>query len=199
MLTHNIQNHSDKDFKIRRRILNDVSGELLMRSVHFPINISDIKKRLGEGKKCIIDVDHSTIRFKRPKTDCETAFNSKEEEIINVTPIENNINHPIENSGDEDTEKFKKTLEVIKESGRGDDFISVLDGIISGTLDPKNIAFHLMLDIGNFLSSETIKNVRYNTVTMDFWSVVYKMFRGKATRFFRGSMATDIDDKEGKC
>ncbi len=63
---------------------------------------------------------------------------------------------------------MKDAFEVIKQTGRGHDFLSLMKSISTGTLDPKHIALHLLLDIGNFLSAETLMNVRYSDVTLDF-------------------------------
>ena len=91
---------------------------------------------------------------------------------------------------------FRRALHVVEQTGRGKNSVSVLEALANGTLDPHNIAFHLLLDIENLLSSESLYHVRYTiTTTLDFWS--QKMFRGKATRFFRGTMSADADETEG--
>lgn len=71
---------------------------------------------------------------------------------------------------------MERAYDAIKQTGRGEDFVSLMKAISNGTLNPKHIAMHLLLDIGNFLSAETIRNVRYSDVTLDFWAVVYRMF-----------------------
>jgi hypothetical protein len=43
----------------------------------------------------------------------------------------------------------------------------------------ENIAFHLLLDIGNFYSKDSINAVRYSNETLEFWLTVQKLFKGK--------------------
>ena len=91
-----------------------------------------------------------------------------------------------------------KAYNVIKETGRGNDFLSLITEISNGQLEPHHIALHLLLDVGNFLPNETVYNMRYTDVTLDFWSCVYRLFKGKATRFFRGPMSYKADMIDGK-
>ena len=50
----------------------------------------------------------------------------------------------------------------LKEYGRADDFLSILKHLSDGTLPCSNFCLHLLLDIGKFLSSFCIKNMRYS-------------------------------------
>ena len=70
---------------------------------------------------------------------------------------------------------MRSSYDVIREHGRDDDYVSVLRAIIG-----RNITLQLLLDIGSFLATERVSNVRYNVVTMKFWGTVYKLFKGKA-------------------
>ena len=81
-------------------------------------------------------------------------------------------------------EIFHAAINVVKESGRDQDFLAVLEGLASGALNPHNIAVQLFLEIGAFLSAETVNNVRYSSLTLNFWTLVKKLFHGKATNFF---------------
>ena len=50
-----------------------------------------------------------------------------------------------------------------------------------------NIAFQLLMDVGNFHSKDTVKkNTRYTDQTLAFWVTVKKLFKGKGIHFFRG-------------
>ena len=53
----------------------------------------------------------------------------------------------------------------------------------------ENIAFHLLLDIGNFYSKDSINAVRYSNETLEFWLTVQKLVKGKGVNFFRGFKA----------
>ena len=75
---------------------------------------------------------------------------------------------------------MRSSYDVIREHGRDDDYVSVLRAIGRKTLSVKNITLQLLLDIGSFLATGRVSNVRYNVVTMKFWGTVYKLFKGKA-------------------
>jgi hypothetical protein len=49
-----------------------------------------------------------------------------------------------------------------------------------------NIAFQLLMDVGNFYSKDTVKNTWYTDQTLAFWVTVKKLFKGKGINFFRG-------------
>ena len=57
----------------------------------------------------------------------------------------------------------------------------------------ENIAFHLLIDIGNFYSKDSINAVRYSNETLDFWLTVQKLFKGKGVNFFRGFKAQGLN------
>ena len=96
-----------------------------------------------------------------------------------------------------DIDTFKNAYEVLKMDGRGEDFMAVLSSLSNGTLHPSNIALHLLLDIGNLLSQVSCRHIRYNKTSLDFWAIVHGLFKGKATRFFRGSMPAPQSTHEG--
>ena len=95
---------------------------------------------------------------------------------------------------------MRPSYDVIREHGRDDDYASVLRAIGRKTLSVKNITLQLLLDIGSFLATdlERVSNVRYNVVTMKLWGTVYKLFKGKALRLFRGFMAGGPAADEGQ-
>lgn len=185
---------------MRRQFLNEHNGQLMFRSVHFPIHISDIVKEIESGKQCTVDLDAAKIYFQEFPGNINTSEpdESKPENMQNDTIIEKSKADEKECTRDDTLQElFGKTNKLFEETGRGDDFKAVLRALSNGTLNPQNIAVHLLLDIGNLLSSSSFKNVRYSDTTLDFWAVVYKMFRGKATRFFRGTMRAESNQKEG--
>ena len=79
-------------------------------------------------------------------------------------------------------------IDVMKDIGTISDVISVLQAIKNGYLND-NIAFHLLLDIGDFYSLNSINNVRYSKQSLGFWVTVQKLFKGKGINFFRGFRA----------
>ena len=147
-------------------------------------------------KKYYVDFETLQIRHKRP-------IDAVEEENTECRPEEHpemTLDKPIleENAADSSCEVFRNALEVIESHGRGDDFKSLLIALADGTLDPTNIALHLLLDIGNVLSKACLTEVRYNKTTLDFWSLVHKLFKRKATRFFRGPMSSELETRAGE-
>jgi hypothetical protein len=57
----------------------------------------------------------------------------------------------------------------------------------------ENIAFHLLLDIGNFYSKDSINAIRYSNETLEFWLTVQKLVKGKGVNFFRGFKAQGLN------
>ncbi len=186
---------------------------------------SSLKKKVNEGFKYIVDLDVKLIRFKRVQGDdlCSHECKGTEENTVQANDtddIEDQCSHDSKDTegntvqshdtddidfdheiNDVKTEELKKTvtnvLRVISETGRGGDFISVLKAIECGTLPVENLGLQLFLDIGKFLQAPTINRVRYSKVSLDFWTLVHKMFKGKATRLFRGIMTQDAGSEAG--
>ncbi len=197
-----------EQFKLRRRQLDCRTGNFVYASIQFPISIQNLHLRLKEGQKYHVNLDCARICFKRPKhkqNDNSAAdVLGLREDLKRGRVVENedgcdndDDNHDDEADDSNTITVFKNALEIVKSNGRGSDFMSVLMALADGTLDPKNIALHLLLDIGSILSEKSLSSVRYNKTTMDFWTLVYRMFKGKATRFFRGSMSADLDSSTG--
>ena len=69
---------------------------------------------------------------------------------------------------------------MIDQTRRGSDFGSALGALATGVVPIDSVAFQLFLNIGQFISAETVHNVRYNSLTLVFWTLVYKMFRSRA-------------------
>ena len=59
-------------------------------------------------------------------------------------------------------------INVLKKMQRYDDFVTVMKCIRERILT-ENIAFHLLLDTGNFYSKNSINTVRYSNETLEFW------------------------------
>lgn len=157
---------------MRRQFLNEHNGQLMFRSVHFPIHISDIVKEIESGKQCTVDLDAAKIYFQEFTGNINTSEpdESKPENMQNDTIIEKSKADEKECTRDDTLQElFEKTNKLFEETGRGDDFKAVLRAFSNGTLNPQNIAVHLLLDIGNLLSSSSFKNVRYSDTTLDFY------------------------------
>lgn len=55
LITHCMKHHSTENCSLRRQFLNKYNGQLLFRSVYFPIHLSDIVKEIESGKQCTVD------------------------------------------------------------------------------------------------------------------------------------------------
>ncbi len=69
-------------------ILNEKNGELVLKSVHFPISVSEMMRRIKEGHKCV-DINESRIRFKRPETVKDQGDYSPPSEFVTESYEEN--------------------------------------------------------------------------------------------------------------
>ena len=88
---------------------------------------------------------------------------------------------------------YRKVVNICKANGRGGDLSAVLEGLANGTLSIENIAVQTFLDIGRMIKVENLKQIRYERLTLNFWTTVYKMFRGRAIHLFRSIIACDTD------
>ena len=153
---------------IDKRMLDFQSGKLRYRSIHFPVQINEIANRIVDGDKCVIDIEKNKMRFKRVQ-DTQT-------EQIN---IEERDQHKLNNL-------IPQVIRILQSNGRDNDFIKTLQAIVDNKLTTKNIALSLLLDVGKLLNEVSSKQMRYSKTSIEFWMVVKKLFRGKATRFFSG-------------
>ena len=193
VIEHNIKEHLDKDLKIKRKIFTEDSGQFAYRAVHFPRTVFSLKQQLDRGFKWVVDIETKSVRYKRAKKDPNIV---DDQDIDEATHHEQTLQN--DTSCDDDVKNLAvNVIRIISETGRGGDFLSALKAIQSGVLPVENIALQLFLDIGQFLSVQTVNHVRYSQVGIDFWTVVRKLFKGKATRLFRGFMAQESESSPG--
>ena len=172
-------------------------------SVHFPVRISEMKKRIECGYT--YDIDFQTVQLicKEPQKD---TFQENEQQMdvqddVNFKTGQGTCKEPQTPAASKDTLQgneleeahiksvLTEVIKVMEEAGRKEDFFSVLQKVADGKLHPSNLSLQLMLDMGKFLSVNDAHSVRYNQLTKDFWSMVKTLFHGKATNIFRGYMA----------
>ena len=199
---HEVRQHLQDANKLsfRQRCLDPASGRIVWQSIHFNATLYEVKKMYDENRQVVIDMESKTLRYKRKLDDGGGSLQSVIIQDSDVVTTETELQ---ENNGPTDDELLKivrPAFDLIQEQGRGEDFLSVLTSIANGTLPPTNITLQLLLDIGPFLSVEKVSNVRYNSLIMNFWATLYKLFKGKALRFFRGYMAggTSISHDEDR-
>lgn len=73
---------------------------------------------------------------------------------------------------------LKFTITTQKDMGRHNNFLSLLL-CISDRIITDNISLHLILVVGSFYSKESISDIRYNDVSVDFWMTVNKLFKAR--------------------
>ena len=145
------------------------------RSVHFGITKQELVSKIKDG--CIPHItDSHKIAFKRKAT------TDISHDIEDNKPVSRDMECQTDNSC---LYCLEDVIEVIKTIGRDEDFIGLLNGIMSGRL-LDNIAFHLLLDVGRFFSLSSINLMRYPKETLNFWVTVKNLFKGKGISFFRG-------------
>lgn len=190
LLDHYFRNHANDKLKLRKRDLDSEDGTVKYIAVHFGINVKDFKDRIEKGQTYNINFETTTIQFKRKHSDktIPDDQSSKRQLLDNTDNTENEKQETKFQADGKDIETFKSALEVLKTHGNSDNFMAVLTLLSNGTLHPSNIALHLLLDIGNLLSQASFTQVRYSKTTLDFWAIVHRLFKGKATRFFRGTI-----------
>ena len=168
-VTRHIETH--KTFSLRQEQLDEVSGHMILISVHFDVSLREIKERIDGNQKVIIDIRSKRITFKRPIT----------------TPVAERCNNDV---GIDTDHNFlygliPGVLERICEMNRLDDFISLLQAICDGKLQ-NNIALHLLLVIGQFYSLTDIRQMKYSNDSINFWLTLKKIFKGRGVNFFQG-------------
>ena len=167
-------------------MLDQSSGDIAYKSVHFNVTLKVLSERLKSGYNILVDIEKRTIRFKRPAE--EQHDDVSEHSDIGKESTRDHIE-------EDDIGKLKDllpdVLKALKAIGRCDDFISVIESVASGKLDIRNMALHLLLDVGRFLKCQCRSNMRYSQTSLDFWLIVQKLFKGKAVRFFRGLKSDD--------
>ena len=66
------------------------------------------------------------------------------------------------------------------------DFMRLMETLNNGRLPLNNIAWILVLERARFASCDTTVGMRYNKVTKNFWSIVYRLCKGSGLKFFSG-------------
>lgn len=196
ILTHTLLCHNEvgKTLSIRKRQLDEKLGTTVFRSLHFSWLISTLKSYEEQGTILQINTEEKKITFKRKQVDTHTQECNKRS-----GSTETRLNDESSQTTLLDTDLcnlLQDAASVLKERGRYEDFLSVLRCIADSTLID-NIALHLILDVGNFYSTNCIQGLRYSEETITFWVTVKKLFKGKGINFLRGFKAQGLEkDKE---
>ena len=165
-LLHHLDQETERKFSIRKLEFDESLGYKIYRSKHFGVPLTELQKQQKDGKKIYIDEEQQKVLYKRPVT-----YSSDE--------------HSDEYDSSIDQQTISNGLKVLQSIGRDQDFVAVMEALANGKLSTKNMALHLLLDVGMQLRNEQFQ-VRYSQTTLDFWLIVQKLFRGKGIRFFRG-------------
>ena len=172
ILYHTVTRHIDthKTFSLRQEQLDEVSGHMILLSIHFDVSLREIKKRIDGNQKVIIDIKSKRITFKRPIT----------------TPVAERCNNDVGIDTDHNF-LYGLTPGVLKstcEMNRLDDFISLKQAICNGKLQ-NIIALHLLLDIGQFHSLTNIRQMKYRNDSINF-GLTLKIIQRTRSYFFQG-------------
>ena len=155
ILYHTVIRHIDahKTFSLRQEQLDEVSGHMILLSVHFDVSLREIKERIDGNQKVIIEIKSKRIIFKRPVT----------------TPVAERWNSGV---GIDTDHTFlygliPGILESTCEMNRLDDFISLKQAVCNGQLQ-NIIALHILLDIGQFYSFTKKRQMKYSNDSINF-------------------------------
>ena len=199
IVNHELKHHvgRNRQLSVRKQILDPKSGHVQYKSKHFHKSLEEVKERLDDGDKMTLDEDYCEIhlkRSKRPDTNCpHSSTNNPTKKERCERPDTKSPHSSTENptKTEEEIESrllqcLPQLLEKLKTIGRSEDFLHVIESIVLGKLRLENIALHLLLDVGHFLSVGSSSEMRYSQTSIDFWLVVQKLFKSKGLRFFRG-------------
>ena len=78
---------------------------------------------------------------------------------------------------------FTQLLPLLSANGQLPQWIRFNKLLAHQNFPTNNIAYLLFLDIVDFFSSDTAFSMRYNDQTKQFWTLGYKLFKGKFIRF----------------
>lgn len=90
------------------------------------MTVNDLIEYQSSGSKLVIEIDTLEIRVKRKlKHEDDEDIDKKQHQLYE----EQEIDEQDEALTDEEVRVFKRALDIIKNSGRGKDFVAVLEGI----------------------------------------------------------------------
>ena len=158
---HTVNQHeTGGKFSIRQRIFDESIGHYAYRSIHVVIDIIELKENHKKGYISNVNGEELNISFNRKlkvKPDC-CEFQTDTIPTDKWTQTDLSELYSI----------LPDIINLLKEMQRYDDFVTVMKCIRERILT-ENIAFHLLLDTGNFYSKNSINTVRYSNETLEFW------------------------------
>ena len=176
-----------RKFSMRKKLLDESTGFFHYASTHFDLELNSIATKLHNGYKVYIDAEKKRISFKRPLVTDKVGDSSVPENKTRDNQLSEVVPHDTQTSTLKELQAILPTLvQFLEDIGRSEDFLSSLTAISTGRLSLDNMALHLFLDIGQLL--RTPQNMmKYSKTSIDFWTVIQKLFKGKAIRFFKGA------------
>ena len=82
---------------------------------------------------------------------------------------------------------LKNLIDVLYSKNCLHDFMLLFRQLADKSLPVKNIAFLLCLERAKWQSLASTAAMRFRTITKKFWSVVYRLLKGKGIQFFSGT------------
>ena len=120
ILYHTVTRHIDthKTCSLRQEQLDEVSGHMILHSIHFDVSLREIKERIDWNQKVIIDINSKRITFKRPI----------------ITPVAERCNSDVGSDTDHNFlyGLFPGALESTCEMNTLDDYISLKQAFCNG-------------------------------------------------------------------
>ena len=89
-------------------------------------------------------------------------------------------------------------MKAIKRSGQYEDWLLFTKMLMGGTFPTDNISYRLFLDVLHFYSTTNIHAVRYCDSTKKFWSLGFRLFKGRFLRFMGGIKSISSNKHESK-
>ena len=200
ILAHVIDLHPKGNYCVGIYELDNKTGKFGYRTKKFNFETKLLKEMRNTGRPFTIDYDKLQLRAKRSLDPLSDILGSDKKKLKPENEEEYIMDWDDESTNtliSQAIHMVPSVIAALKEINRADDFICVLNNIANGKLTG-NIALSLLLDIGQVLRQNTVHSVRYSEVSKNFWTLVQKMFHGKAIRFFSGMKGTGFGDELGK-
>ena len=144
IVEHSVKCHVEHALKVRKRILHHVTGNIVYQSVHFPIELSEIKSKMIEGFQFNINAETQELTWiNRQESSSPRKRTHSEMEADTTAATRQSTTESLstenENENQETSQIFSRVLNMMNDIGRQEDFISVLRGLADGDLDPPQI------------------------------------------------------------
>ena len=168
---------------------DDDSMDIDIESIEYSFNISSPV----EEKDMNVMADPDSNKAKAQNTDKDRTIEAEDNNIsfnedsneessmdYNLSYVEKCF-HDITNG-----DFLRKLLELLHKFKCLQDFMTLLELLVSGELSPLNIAFLLCLERAKWQECKNTSGMRYKAITRQFWEIVYRDCKGVTINLFGG-------------